>query len=435
MNNYKIFLFAALAVIGISCDSAKNGSLTVNNEKMDELKRLRAATEFNVKNMNMSADPKHDFYDYANGGWMQKTEIPGDEGRWGSFNELRESNNQMTLALIDKALAKTDVDPTTDEGKVISFFKAAMDTEGRNAAGIKPIQGLLNQIDALKSGQEALDFMASHPGEVSGLLSMSAFSDMKNSDMNVLYIGTGSLGLPERSYYVDEDADSKEKKAKYLKHVERMLGFINYGDNAGKAAQNILDLETKMAASMLTKEERRNPTNTYNPKSIDELTQLTKIIDWKKYFALHNLGNMEKVIVSQPKYLTTINNLIQNTDVAVLKDYLKWNVINGATSVLTQEINDANFDFYGKALKDLKEQKPLKERVLRSTNGVLGEALGKVYVAEYFPAEAKESAVKMVENLRKAYKNRINKLDWMSATTKEQAIKKLMGDQCKNWIS
>lgn len=428
---YQLCGVCVLAGTLISCNTktvtrtSRTAAKVETEKKMEE--KEKKITEFDVSNMDLKVSPASDFYNYANGGWMARTEIPSDEGRWGSFNELRDINDDMTLTLVDKALALKNVDPTTDQGKVITFFNTAMNTEKRNAQGIAPIQPYLDAIDAIENTADIVAFTNKMEPIMGGLFGMGVHSDLKNSNFNALYLGTGVIGLPERSYYVDEDEDSEKKRAKYLDHIARMFSFIGYNaTDAAAVAKSILGTETTLAKAMLTKEERRNPEKTYNPMSIMELNKLVPAVNWADYIT--GLGaKTDRVIVSQPEYMKQVQTLLSSNDIDQIKDYLRWVVLNDAAGSLTEEMNEANFDFYGRYLRDLQEQKPLKERVLKMTNGVLTEALGQVYVAEYFPPEAKQSAVDMVENIRRAYKQRITNLDWMSDETKEKAITKLMG--------
>jgi len=347
-------------------------------------------------NMNIEISPKQDFYSFANGGWEAKTTIPDDEARWGSFNELREKNDDMTLALVDKALMNKTINPNSDEGKVATFFNLAMDTDKLNAEGIAPIQPFLDQINAISSIDDVVDFTIDSAPYFGGLFGAGPNADLKNSNITALYLGTGSLGLPERDYYVGEDEDSEDKRAKYVTHTARMFGFLGESDaDAMAIAKEIMAMETKMAESLMTKEESRNPLLRYNPKSIAELSKLSSSIDWAKYFDGIGAGSPEQIIVTQPNYIERLEKLLNSEDLSTIKNYLRWHVLDGSASFLSDEIDEANFDFFGKTLRDLKVQKPRKERVLRTTNGVLGEALGKLYVAEYFPIEAKETARQM----------------------------------------
>ena len=422
MKHHKQIVFAAVIGLGLtsfySCNKKGNTSIMENKK----------TAGVHLENMDMEVSPATNFYDYANGGWMKTTEIPDDESRWGSFNELRETNDSMTLALVDKALAAKNINAGSDEGKVVRLFNSAMNLEKLNKESFTPIESVLKEIDAINTKDDVLSYIVKKEPVLGSLFGSGVYADLKNSNMNALYLGSGSLGLPERDYYVADDEDSKDKRAKYVKHVSKMFQLVGNDEAAANSiADDVMSLETQMAKAMLTKEERRNPMNTYNPMTLAELKQLVSNVDWDTYYSGIGAKNFDQIIVSDPNYMKEVNTIFANAPISTIKNYFKWNVINDAASYLSEEAEEANFDFYGKTLKDLKSMKPRKERVLQVVNGSLGEALGKLYVAEYFPTEAKETAVEMVENVRRAYESRINNLDWMDDETKVQAIKKLNG--------
>lgn len=413
----KTIFTVSLGIMIFSCGT----NTQKNSNEMDKVHGI------DVANMHQHVQPGADFYNYANGGWMESAEIPDDESRWGSFSELREMNDEMTLSLVDKALANQSIDTKSDEGKVVKFFSVAMDTTTLDKQGITPIQPMLDRIASISSIEELQEYFIEMEPVNSTFYASYVYSDPKNSNVNAIYLGGGSLGLPDRDYYTEDDEDSVEKREKYVAHIARMLQFTGISeDQANEKAKQIMALETRMAQSMLTKEKRRDPEITYNPKTVEELNKLAPAINWEAYYKGIGASNFDQVIVSQPAYIQEMNNILSQEPLQTIKDYLVWNIVNDAAGYLSSEINEANFDFYGKTLRDLKTQKPRNERVLATTNGVLGEALGKLYVAEYFPKEAKETAVEMVDYLKKAYEKRINQLDWMSDTTKVKAIEKLM---------
>lgn len=385
-----------------------------------------------VSKMDTTANPTQDFYQFVNGGWEANNSIPDDEARWGSFNELRDVNNERTLALVDKALENDKIDLKSDEGKVVSFFKTAMDTAARNNAGTEPIKDMLASIDGISSMDDLLEFMISTEAFGSTLFGVGVFSDRKDSNTNALYLRGGSLGLPERDYYVGQDDDGKEKREKYAAHIARMFSIL--GGQEGEPltkAEGILSFETMLAEAMMTKEESRDPKNSYNPMTLEELKTMAPAIDWAKYFSGVGAKGFKEIIVTQPKYIKAVNALFASGQLDRVKSYLEWSVLNDAASYLTEEMETANFDFYGAVLEGTESQKPQNERVLRVTNGVLGQALGQLYVKEYFPAEAKQVASDMVSNIRKAFGNRIDNLEWMSDETKAMAHKKLDGFRVK----
>ena len=402
-------------------------------DMMDEAKSMAKEAMSKIKpgidpvNMNRSVSPKTDFYQYANGGWLATTEIPADESRWGGFSELGDNNNKMVLALVDKALQMKNVDPNSDEGKVVNFFNTAMNMEKRDAQGFDVIKPMLARIEKIQNTEQLLDyFIEVEKFGGGGFFGVFVGSDPKDSNMNTLYLGGGNLGLPGRDFYVNTGEDDIKKRAQYVDFTTNMITMAGVSEEAARIqAERILKLETRMAESMLPKEEMRNPLNRYNPKSLAELNELAPNINWGKYLNGVGAKGYKEIIVSQPKYMKEVNAIWETESLGTIKEYLRWGVINDAAGMMNTAANEENFDFYSRKLRGQEEQKPLNERVLSTTSGVLGEALGKLYVQEYFPPEAKATAVQMVEDLREAYRGRINALPWMSDETKAKAIEKL----------
>src|SRR5690606_11985154 len=247
-----------------------------------------------------------------------------------------------------------------------------------------------------------------------------------DSNKNTIYASPGSIGLPDRDYYVSDDADSKEKKQKYEVHVARMLQFLGIDDAlAKKQAAQVVALETKMAEARLDRVARRDRRNTYNPMPVTDLQKLTPSVNWADYLATAGLKNVDQVVVSMPKYMETLESIFKTASIDEIKAYMRWTLINKSTGVLTTEIDEANFDFYSKTLTGAVAQRPIEERALQVVNGTVGEALGKLYVEKKFPAEAKEIAKEMVDYVFKAFENRINNLPWMTPATRKGAIEKL----------
>src|SRR5690606_8715683 len=247
-----------------------------------------------------------------------------------------------------------------------------------------------------------------------------------DSNKNTIYVSPGSIGLPDRDYYVSTDADSQDKKQKYEVHVARMLQFLGIDEaSAKKQAAQVVALETKMAEARLDRVERRDRRKTYNPMSVAELQKLTPTVNWNNYLVAAGLKNVDQVVVSMPKYMETLENIFKTASTDELKAYLRWTLINKNTGVLTTAIDEANFDFYSKTLTGAIAQRPIEERALQIVNGTVGEALGKLYVEKKFPAEAKEIAKEMVDYVFKAFENRINNLPWMTPATRKGAIEKL----------
>lgn len=377
--------------------------------------------------MDKSVSPKNDFFNFVNGTWIKNTEIPADKTRWGSFDELRQKTDKDALAILNEAANNPKYKSNTDQGKAINLYKSIMDTVSRNKQGINPIKPYLAKIDAVKdvASLQKLMIEMEFIGGI-GFFGVGVGTDSKNSNRNIVNVGLGSLGLPDRDYYVSEDADSKEKRAKYVAHVARMFSFLKIKPEQAKIdAEKILALEIAMSKPRLDRVERRDRRKTYNPMTIAQLQKLTPAINWENHLSAIGLPKQDTVIVSQPRYMEALQAIFSENKVDDWKAYMRWTLLNRSAGMLSTEIGAANFDFYGKTLTGAIKQRPLDERALQTINGATGEALGKLYVEKKFPAEAKTKAENMIKNVIRAYENRINNLTWMSAETKVRAIQKL----------
>lgn len=377
--------------------------------------------------MDTSVSPKDDFFNFVNGTWLKNTDIPADRTRWGSFDELRQKTDADALAILAEASENPEYQSDTDQGKAINLYKSIMDTVSRNNAGVAPLKPYLDKINAVRniSDLENLIIEMAPKGGI-GFFGIGVGSDPKDSSKNVIYVGPGSLGLPDKDYYVSDDADSKEKREKYVLHIARMLQYI--GDNpknAKKNAKKILALETEMSKPRLDRVERRDSRKSYNPMTMADLQNLTNGINWEKQITEIGLPKVDTLIVTQPKYMAALQEILVNNKVADWKAYMRWTLINDASNYLSTDIEKANWDFYSKTLSGAVKQRPREEVALQVINGATGEALGKLYVEKMFPAEAKEKAQKMIKNVIRAYEIRINNLAWMSSDTKKSAIEKL----------
>jgi putative endopeptidase len=381
----------------------------------------------NLDLMDKNVKPGNDFFRFVNGTWYDKTEIPADKTRWGSFDELRQNTDKDALAILKEAAADKKLNPKSDQAKSVSVYQTYMDTISRNKLGIKPIKPYLAKINAIKTAQDVNNLLIEmEPVGGIGFYGIGVGADAKDSNKNVVYLGLGSLGLPDREYYVSDDKDSKEKREKYVQHVTRMLQFL--GTNPAQAkldADKILALEIAMSKPRFDRVELRDDRKTYNPMTVVELQKLTPSINWKKYLDGVGLTNLESIVVSQPKYVTALETIFKDSKIEDLKAYMRWTLLRKSTGLLSDEIEKANWEFYSKTLQGAKKQRPRNERALQVVNGTVGEALGKLYVEKKFPAEAKAKAKAMIDNVILAYENRINNLTWMSAETKIKAVEKL----------
>jgi predicted metalloendopeptidase len=378
--------------------------------------------------MDKSVKPSDDFFKFVNGTWLKNTEIPADKTRWGSFDELRQNTDKDALAILKESATNPKYKSNTDQGKAIIMYKAAMDTVARNKQGIAPLTPYLAKINAVKNVKDLQKLMMETEAQGGGVgfFGIGIGADEKNSTRNVVSVGPGSLGLPDRDYYVSEDKDSKEKREKYVVHVAKMLQFLNETPEQAKAnAEKILALEIQMSKPRLDRVERRDSKKQYNPTAIADLQKMLPSIDWNTYIKGIGISKIDTIIVSQPRYMSSLQTLFTENKVDDWKAYMRWMLLRGASSQLSTTIETANWEFYGRTLTGAIKQRPRHEKALQVVNGTVGEALGKLYVEKMFPAEAKAKAMKMIKNVMRAYEIRINNLTWMSAETKTKAIEKL----------
>ncbi len=406
-----------LATMIVACNNDKKMATSANDER-----------GIILSNMDTTVSPKEDFYNYVNGNWMQTTEIPDDQVRWGGFGVLRKSTAADVLNIIEKAKENGTYAPETDQAKALAIFSSELDTVARNAAGIAPLQPALAQINSISNVADFQKVMTENIVTVSQpFMGVAAFSNPSNSSMNSAYITPGGLGLPDRDFYTNTDAKSIEIRQQYVDHITRMLQFLGDSESDARTqAETILAFETRLAIPRLDKVASRDFRNFNNPRSMAQVQKMAPAMQWEQAF--EDMGvtkKMDSVIVMQPAYMDVVQNILDEGDVATWKIVMRWATLNDAAGQLSTEIDKANWDFYSKTLNGSVTQKPADERALRTVNGSVGEALGKLYVDEMFPPEAKEKAEKMIGNVIEAYKDRIMALDWMGNSTKIKAIEKL----------
>ena len=376
----------------------------------------------NLKNMDTSVRPQDDFYNYVNGGWMKKAEIPSDRSRWGSFDELREFTDSVTLGILKKSMKESHVKGSEGQ-KVADLYQTITDTVSRNQQGIKPILPTLAKIDAIKNTKDLQKFLtAETPYGFNPFYGFYVYNHKKKSTENAIYLGSASLGMG-KDYYQKEDAESKAKLEKYTTFVAKMLA---YTDDAQKEqhAKEIVTFEKSMAKSMFTLEEERDDNLQYNPMAVKDLKKIVKNVNLASY--LKNVGvKTDSVIISEINYYKKLDQFINKSNLETVKRYLKATVINDNLGYLSMDMERMNFDFYSRQLQGVQQQRSLDKRALGIVNGTVGEALGKLYVKEVFPAEAKTKAQEMINYLKLSYKEHIEGLTWMSADTKTKAVDKL----------
>ena len=369
-----------------------------------------------------SVRPQDDFYNFVNGSWMKTAKIPADKSTWGSFNKLAEDTDNNSMTILRSLL--NDKFAAGSEGKKIQdLYATYMDMSKRNADGISPIKSDLAKIDGIKSLSDLQTYLieATKNGE-NPFYSWYVYSDLKDSNMNAIYLGDANLGLG-RDYYQKTNPKNTETLAKYTDYVSSMMNVLGY-KNAKTTAQNIVNFEKSMAQTFLTNEQIRDATLQYNPRTMPELSKLVKNVNLPKYFTAVGV-NTDKAIIGELKYYQNLDQFINAKNLPLIKDYMKFHLLSGSASYLSKDLDDMKFNFYGKYLRGQDEQRAQDKRGFELINGSLGEAFGKLYVEKYFPAEAKAQMVELIDYLKKSFGQHISNLAWMSSITKEKALNKL----------
>lgn len=378
----------------------------------------------NKKNMDTLVKPGDNFAMYVNGTWMKTAKIPADKSSYGAFDMLYDQSQKDVKAIIEEA-AKSSNAEGSDEQKIGDYYASFMDRKGRDAKGITPIQPELKAIDAIASYDDlAAYFGKANRAGLSIPFSVSVMSDFKDPTKHTLITWQGGLGLPEREYYLATDAKMTDIRQKYVAHIEKMFQLTNM-PNAAESAAKIMALETALAGQHMRKEDTRDIVKLYNAYAVKDLKTLMPDFNWTAMLKNAGVDQEKKLVVTQVEYTKSLNNLIKNTPIDTWKTYLKWGVINGSAGLLTTALDKQNFEFYGKNLYGTESQQEDWKRAVEMVNGGLGEVVGKVYVKKHFSPEAKERMTQMVKNLLKAYAESIKTLDWMSAATKKEALKKV----------
>ncbi|MCG8327890.1 MAG: M13 family metallopeptidase [Chitinophagales bacterium] len=377
--------------------------------------------------LDTTINPREDFYQFANGGWLQQTQLPDDRGKWGAFNELGKATDENVIAVLKEAIASGNIDTDTDAGKAVVFYQVAMDTVYLNKLGIQPIQGELDKIAAVQSLEDLQNYLINAASISSNaFFSLGVNPSLNNSEINAAFIGTGKLGLPGKEYYTQDDEETLRLQGEYKDYITRVLQLTGKEEGAARAeASTIFALEQQLAVPKMNKVQKRNPILSNNPRSQDDIAAMTPAFDWKAYFSEIGLASIDTFIVAEPKYIKSLEGIFTNTSLDDLKAYTSWTFLNSALPYLSSEFEKAQFDFYDGVLGGVQVMKPRSETVIQTLNYTIGEALGKLYVDTYFPPAAKEVAEELVANLKKGFSQRINKLEWMSDSTKIKAQEKL----------
>ena len=401
------------------------GTLIGANHDLLSADKSKEVKPIEMKNFDNNIKPGADFFRYSNGGWLKSNPIPDEYSRWGAFNILQEENNEQMKTLMNDAV-KNPGKKGSEAQKIGDFYSAAMDSAKIEKEGIAPLKPYLDKINKIKTFDDVMAVTAEF--QTFGMAPIFAFyasQDDKNSKMIISCLAQAGLGMGNRDYYTEEDDRSKELRMRYVEHLGNMFNLLDKTSKSQEIAKSVFQLESKLAKTSMTLLEQRDPQATYNALDIKKLQELCPAINWATYFKSLGINKTSKINVTSTKFFTGISEIIKNTPIDVWKDYLRWNLMTNAADYLSANFVNENFNFFGKVLSGSKTIQPRWKRALSSTNGALGEAVGKVYCEKYFPAEAKTRMLKLVANLRAAFDEHIQKLTWMTDGTKVKAREKL----------
>ena len=377
-------------------------------------------------NMDTTVACGEDFYEYACGGWIKKNPLKPEYARYGSFDVLAENNQKQMRELIDE-LEKAENEPGSVAQKVGDLYKMGLDSVRLNKEGVSPISEALKNIASFDDKAAFASLVAQmHKEGSSPFFQLYVGADEKNSSMNIVNLYQGGMSMGDRDYYLSEDSANIKIRDAYKKYINKLFTLAGYSaEKAAVAEKNVMNIETALAKVAFSREETRNPLKNYNKMPMTDFLKQMNGFDWKSYFSALGLDSLNEINPNQLPFIKGMDALVGGLTSEEIRDYLIFKQINTASSYLSDDFVQARFDFYGKVLSGQQELKPRWKRSLSVTDGALGEALGEMYVAKYFPPEAKERMLKLVENLRISLGEHIDSLEWMSAETKAKAKEKL----------
>lgn len=409
------FPVLALSVITISIVSCNSKSKTGSKNADDVL----------AVNLDTTVSPGEDFFQYANGGWINKNQIPAEQAAWGIGNLVIEENLKRLREISEKA-AESNAAKGSPEQKIGDFWSMAMDSAKIETDGVKPLQPWLDKVNAISDVKSLLATVA----ELKKIGSSTLFSDFvtqddKNSEVMTYKLWQGGLGLPEREYYFKNDSTTNNIRSKYVEYITSILTMA--GEDAGlanTAAKNILALETKLAQSSRKLEDLRDPYKNYNKMAIADLGKMNAEMNWPDFLSTSGVKSIDSVIVGQPEFFKALDNVLKTVPISDWKSYVKFNLISDFAAALPDKFGIAAFDF-SKLFSGAKVRRPRWKRAIQGSENVMGEMMGQLYVKEFFNEKAKKRYEDMVEAIREALKDRIGTLSWMSDSTKQKAYVKL----------
>jgi putative endopeptidase len=414
------FLAVVVSTIAVGCNDSNIVKGTTENN--DSVVHTRDALTLN---MDTTVSPSQDFFLYANGGWIKKNPIPGDQGGWGIGNLVIEENLKRLRTISEKA-DSAHAAKGTPEQKIGDFWATAMDSVKIEQQGLQPLQPYLDKINAVTDTKSLIATVA----ELKRIGSSTLFRDYvtqddKNSEMMTYKFSQGGLGLPEREYYFKNDTATLNIRKQYARYITKVLTMSGEDSTrAAKEASDILALETNLAKASRKLADLRDPYRNYNKMAVSDLPKLSSNVDWSNYLGITGVKNIDSVIVGQPEFFTALNAALKTTPIDVWKSYLKFNLISDFSTSLPERFGVEAFNF-NKLFSGAKVRRPRWKRVIAAEEESMGEMLGQLYVKEFFSVKAKQRYTDMVEAIRAALKDRISQLTWMSDSTKQKAYAKL----------
>ncbi len=396
-----------------------------SGDKKNETKTKVPPIDF--ANMDKSVNPGDNFYMFVNGTWIKNTKIPSDYSDYGVFHQLNDQNQEALKGIFENASKDKNAKPGSDIAKIGAFYRSGMDTAKIDGDGIKPLANEFKMIDDIKTIQDVQTVGAKlHKLGAGPFFAFFSSQDEKNSKMIIAGIYQGGLGLPDRDYYLSPDPRSKQLRDEYIKHMTKMFSLMGIDEaTSAKNAQTVLKIETELAKGSRTRLELRDPNANYNKMKTADLAKLAPNFNWAEYFRNIGITDPGEIDVKQPGFVKTFNKLMKDVKPEEWKVYLKWHFLTAMSSYISSNFDKENFRFYGTVLTGAPEQQPRWKRVQSTASGALGEVVGKIYVEKYFPKEAKQKMLDLVNNLKASFRDRFQKLSWMSPETKKKAIEKL----------
>lgn len=386
-------------------------------------------TVYDITNIDETVDPANDFYAFATNGWAKKHPLKDEYARYGSFDELAERNKEQVKGIIEAMGADTYPQGSIEQ-KIGTLFELAMDSAKLNKEQAAPLQPQLDAINAMQTKGDALKQMVDLSIYASApFIGIYTMADQKDSDNNLVRMYAAGLGMGEKEYYLSNDSVSKELRKGYMAMMQKQFELLGYSaKDAALAASNVMSIETTLAKSYPSKESKRDPYLNYNKIDVASLPKVIGNLDWDAFFGAYNAAGASKfdsINVGQTQGLVQAVKLFNTLPMDQIKQFYTWKLVNSASSYLSDDFYKNSFDFYGVQMQGRKAMQPRWKRAVGAVEGGLGEAVGRIYVQEYFPAEAKERMLELVSNLQTALGKRIDNLTWMSDSTKVKAHEKL----------